>query len=229
MAVLMLRLMVLLRRRRRLVVRRQAGQGSLLRLRLRRRGEVRGVLGDGLAVVGLRHALDASAAEAGVLVRVPPAVDGALYEATLAAQTRVELRERPSDGVALGLVHEPVAAVLVLGAAGARVDAVLRLEVLRQGLDVDVLDVAADGVLHLDAVARVLEGYPLHAVGVLPDDEGRGRGYGPWRCAGVCRGRGGGLRARLELHARADLLLLLLLLGVLLLVVLRMGHLRHGS
>ena len=69
---------------------------------------------------------------------------------------------------------QAVALVLVLGAARARVDAVLGLEVLGEAVDVDRLDVAADGVLHLDAVARVLKGDPLNAVLVLPNDEGRG-------------------------------------------------------
>lgn len=66
---------------------------------------------------------------------------------------------------------EAVALVLVFGATRARVDAVLSLEVLWQLVDIDGLDITADGVLHLDAVARVLESDPLHSVLVLPDDQ----------------------------------------------------------
>ena len=187
--------------------------------------EMRCMLGHRLAIIRFRHALDSPTPQPRILMRIAPTVDRPLDEPPLAPETRVELCQRPSDGVALCLVDEPVAAVLVLGAAGARVDAVLSLEVLRQGLDVNVLDVAADGVLHLDAVAGVLEGDPLDAVCVLPDDERRGCWDGPRSSAGVCRGRGGCLRPALEFHARADLgralgVLLVLLVWMLLLVLL---------
>ena len=129
-----------------------------------------------LAVVHLGHAADASTPQPRVLVAVAPAVHGPLDQASLAPERRVQLRERPSDRVALGLVLQTVAAVLVLRAAGARIDAVFRLELGRQLLRVHRLDVASDGVLHLDAIARVLERDPLDAVLVLPDHQGRGGG-----------------------------------------------------
>lgn len=125
-----------------------------------------------LARVDLCHATNAARAQARILVAVSPRVDGALDEAALPPQAGVELGEGPADGVALALVDEAVAAVLVLGAAGAGVDAVLGLEFGGQRVDGYGLDVAPDRVLHLDAVARVLKGDPLDAVAVLADDEG---------------------------------------------------------
>jgi hypothetical protein len=79
---------------------------------------------------------------------------------------------------------QAVAFVLVFGAARAGVNAVLGLEVLGQLVDVDRLDIAADGVLHLNAIARVLERDPLHSILILSNDKrscGRdrtGRGVG---------------------------------------------------
>jgi len=105
------------------------------------------------------------------LVAVPPAVDGALDETTLSAKARVQLRQSPADGVAFSLVVKTVALVLVLGAASARVYTVLGLEVLRQLVNIDRLDIAADGVLHLDPVARVLKRDPLNAVLVLSNNQ----------------------------------------------------------
>lgn len=194
-----------------------------------------------LAVIHLRHAAHTPTPQTRVLVAVSPAVDGALDQTALAAQTRIELCQRPSDGVAFGLVHETVPAVLVLGTAGARVDAVLGLEFLGQGLNVDVLDVAADGVFHLDAVARVFKGDPLDAVVVLADDKRCGGRDGAGSSGCVC-GIGGGVaavggqgrcgwesrahgcplrrrRQRLVLLMRVLLLLMLLLVLLLLLLV----------
>lgn len=87
------------------------------------------------------------------MVAVAPAVDGALNEAALFAQVGVELCQRPADGVALALVMQSIALVLVLATAGARIDAVVGLELGAQPFHIDGLDVAADGVFHLDAVA----------------------------------------------------------------------------
>jgi hypothetical protein len=60
-----------------------------------------------------------------------------------------------------------VALVLVLGAASTWIHTVLSLKILWKFIDIDRLYVATDGVLHLDPVARVLKGNPLHAVLVL--------------------------------------------------------------
>lgn len=104
------------------------------------------------------------------MVAVSPAVNRSLNEASFASQARVELCQRPADRVTLSLVMQTVAFVLVLGAACAGVNAVLRLEVLGKFFDIDGLDVATDGVLHLDAVTRVLESNPLDPILVLADD-----------------------------------------------------------
>lgn len=142
-----------------------------------------------LSVVHLGHPSHSSAPEARVLVAVAPAVNGSLDQTSLATETRVELCQGPADRIAFRLVVETVTFVRLLVAACARVDTVLRLEFLGQLVDVDGLDVAADGVLHLHPVATVLERNPLHAVLVLPYNEGRGCRNGTGRSVGVdvCR------------------------------------------
>lgn len=111
------------------------------------------------------------AAQSRVLVAVAPAIHSALDEASFTTQGRVEVCESPAYRVALSLVDEAVAFVVFLAAAGAWVDAVLCLEVLAESVDVDGLDVAPDGVLHLHAVSRVLECDPLDSVAILANDE----------------------------------------------------------
>ena len=130
---------------------------------------VRRVL-NGLTVVDLGHPPDAPASQPRVLVAVPPAVDGPLDQASLSTKARVQLGQRPANRVALSLVHQPVAAVLVFAAACPGVHAVLRLEFRAQSLNVDRLDVAPDGVLHLDAVAGVFEGDPLDTIVILANN-----------------------------------------------------------
>ena len=99
------------------------------------------------------------------------------------------MRERPAEAIALGFVGAAVAAVGGRGRRGgavgrrwrrhgARVDAVCGAEGRAEGGEVDAADVAADRVLEFDAVARVFEGDPLDAVGVLADEEGGGGGDG---------------------------------------------------
>jgi len=78
------------------------------------------------------------------------------------------LSQCPTDSVALRLVVQAVTLVLVLGATGARIDAVLSLEVLGKLINIDRLDVTADRVLHLDPVTRILECDPLYAILILP-------------------------------------------------------------
>jgi hypothetical protein len=86
------------------------------------------------------------------------------------------LSKCPANGVALGFVVETIALVLVFGAAGAWVNAVLGLEVLGKFVNVDRLHVAANRVLHLDPVTGVLESDPLNAVLVLSNNQwGGGR------------------------------------------------------
>lgn len=125
---------------------------------------------DGLAVVHLGHSADSSGTQPGVLIAIPPAVNCSLDKTPLAAQRWVELGQRPADGVAFRLVLESVAPVLVFGAACAGVYTVLGLKLGRKLVGVDGLDVAADRVLHLDAIPRVLKGYPLHTIPILAND-----------------------------------------------------------
>lgn len=138
-----------------------------------------------LPVVDFGHPPDPPAPQSRVLVAVPPAVDGSLDESSLASQARIQLRQCPSNGVALGLVVQAVTFVRVLGAAGTWIYAVLRLEVLGKILNVDRFNVAADGVLHLHAITRVLESNPLDAVRVLPDHQRSRRWNGTWSSVGV--------------------------------------------
>lgn len=117
------------------------------------------------------------------MVAIPPAIDGSLDEPTLASQLGVQFSQRPANGIAFGLVDQPVSPVLVFAAACSWVDAVLGLEFLAQVVHVDGLDVAADRVFHLDSISGVLEGDPLYSVTILPHDERCGRGDGAWCCA----------------------------------------------
>ena len=131
-----------------------------------------------LAVVQLGVSSDSSTSQFGVLIAVPPAIDRTLDQASFAAEAWIELGQGPSHGVALRFIVQAVASILVLATAGARVHAVFRLELGIEIVGVDRLDVAADRVLHLDSVSRVLKGNPLDAVVVLPDHQ-------------RCRGRNG--------------------------------------
>lgn len=124
-----------------------------------------------LAIVHLRHTPHASASQTRVLVAVAPAVDCPLDEASLATQARVQLRERPAHSVALRLVLQSVATVLILGTACAGVHAVFRLEIALELIRVHRLHIAPNGVLHLDAVARIFKCDPLNAIVVLPDHQ----------------------------------------------------------
>lgn len=124
-----------------------------------------------LARAHLRHTTNTATPQTGVLVAVAPAVDSALDKTTLATQRRVQLGQGPTDSVALALVLQAVAPVLFARAAGTRVDAVVLLELRRQVVGRHRLDIATDRVLHLDAVAGVLESNPLHAVLVLAHNQ----------------------------------------------------------
>lgn len=90
-----------------------------------------------LSLVHLCHATDSSTTKSGVLVAVTPAVHGSLDEASLASKGDVKLGQSPANTVAVGLVHQTVAAILVLGATCAGVDTVLLLELGGQLVNVD--------------------------------------------------------------------------------------------
>lgn len=159
---------------------------------------------DRFPVVDFGHPPHSSAAEARVLVTVSPAIHRALDEAALASEAGVELSQSPAHRVALGFVVQSVAFVLVLGAARPRVNAILRLELLRETVHVHRFHVAPDGVLHLDSVSRVLESDPLHAVLVLPNNEGSRGGNGARRGVRVDgrSGRRALMKTRRARHAR---------------------------
>jgi hypothetical protein len=149
---------------------------------------------DRLTGVHLRLSPHATTPQSRILVAVTPAVNGPLNQAALASQAGVQLRERPTDGIAFSLVMQTVSLVLIFAAACTRVDAVLGLEVLGKFVDVDGFDIAANRVLHLHPIARVFESNPLHAVLVLPHNKrgsrrNRSRRSGRvnvrWRSSGV--------------------------------------------
>lgn len=127
-----------------------------------------------LACGHLRHTPDAATPQSRILVTVTPAVDCALDETALAPQAGVQLCQRPTNGVAFGLVVETVALVGILCTACAGVDAVLCLELAGKFVDVDRLHIASNSVLHLDTVARILEGNPLDTVLILTHDKRSG-------------------------------------------------------
>lgn len=104
-------------------------------------------------VVHLGHSPYTSTPQPRVLIAVAPAVDCSLNQASLASQAGVQLRESPANSVALSLVMQAISFVVLLGAACAGVHTVLRLEVLGKFVYIDRFYVAANRVLHLDAVA----------------------------------------------------------------------------
>jgi hypothetical protein len=126
----------------------------------------------------LCHPPNASAPKPWILVAIPPAIHRPLNEAALSSQTRIELSQRPTYRITLSLVMQPIPLVLVLRAAGAWIHAVFSLEILGQCVCVYRFNIAADRVLHLDAISRVLKCDPLNAVLILSDHKGRGRGNG---------------------------------------------------
>lgn len=115
----------------------------------------------------LCHATNPSASQSNVLVAVTPAVNGSLDQSTLATQRHIQLSESPSYTVTVRFVHKAVTSVLFLWTACARINTVFLLEFGRKLVRVDRLDIAANGVFHLDSVTRVFKSDPLHAVTVL--------------------------------------------------------------
>lgn len=129
-----------------------------------------------LSVGDFGHSPHSSAPQSRILVAVPPTVYCSLNQAPLSSQAGVQLGKRPAYGVALGLIMQTVAFILVLVAARAGVDTVLGLEVLGKFFDIDRLDIAANGVLHLDPITGVFKSNPLYAVLVLPHNKRGGCG-----------------------------------------------------
>lgn len=86
---------------------------------------------DLLSLVHLGHTSHSSASEPGILVAVAPAINRSLNKSSLASERNVQLGQRPADAVAVSLIQQAVSAVLLLGAACSRVDAVLLLKLGR--------------------------------------------------------------------------------------------------
>lgn len=128
---------------------------------------------------------DAPAPEPRVLIAVTPAVNSTLNKAPLSTQTGVQLSQSPTDSIALSLVVQSIALVLILWTASSRVNTILGPEILGQFLHVNRLDVAADGVLHLDPVSGILKRNPLNAVVILSHDKRGSCWYGTRRCVWV--------------------------------------------
>ena len=124
-----------------------------------------------LPVVDLGHPPYPSTSKTWVLVAVPPAIHRSLNEPTLAPQAWVELSQSPAYGIAFAFVVKAISLVLIFGTARTGVDTVLRLEVLRETVDIHRFNIASDGVLHLNPVSGIFKSDPLHAILVLPDNE----------------------------------------------------------
>lgn len=138
-----------------------------------------------LAVVHLGHTANSSTSKARVLVAISPAVNSSLDQPSLAAQRWVELCQSPSDTVAVCLVHQAVSTVLILGAACSRVDTVLLLELGREVVGVDRLNIASNSVLHLDTVSRVLKCNPLNTIAILSHNQRSSGGNGSGCSVGI--------------------------------------------
>lgn len=124
--------------------------------------------------IHLGHSANASTPQPSVRVTVPPTVDGALNEATLFAQWRIQLSQCPTHSITFRFIRETVAAIMLSVHACSWVYAIRVFEFLAERIRVDRLNIASYGVLHLHSVARVLECDPLYPVTILADDERRG-------------------------------------------------------
>lgn len=129
---------------------------------------------NGFAVIDLCHSAHTSTPQSRILVAVAPTVHSPLNQSSLAAKARIQICQGPTNCVALVLVNQAVSTLLFFAAASSWVHAVLSLELCAEGLNVDRLDVASDGVLHLDTIARVFERDPLNTIVVLTNNEWSG-------------------------------------------------------
>lgn len=66
---------------------------------------------------------------------------------------------------------QPIALVGIFADAGFRIDTVVGFEVLGELININRLDVTTNGVLHLDAITRILKSNPLHTIVVLAYDK----------------------------------------------------------
>lgn len=160
-----------------------------------------GVL-NSFAVADFGHSPNTSAPQSRILIAISPAVHGSLDQTSLTAKARIQLGQSPSDGVTLCLIDQTVSTVLVLAATCSRIDAVLSLEFLAQSIHVDRLNVASNGVLHLDAVARVLESNPLDSVVVLANNQWGGCWNWTWSSIWIYTSASTAWSVALLLHLR---------------------------
>lgn len=124
-----------------------------------------------LAIVDLSHSAHAPAPQSWILIAVSPGINGSLNKTPLTPEARVQFSQGPTDSVALSLVHQAIASVLILAAASTWIDAVLRFKFRAQCLHIDRFHVAPDGILHLYAIAGIFESNPLDAIVVLSDNQ----------------------------------------------------------
>lgn len=153
--------------------------------------------------VDFRHAPNPSASQPRILVAVSPTVHGPLDQAPFSPQTWIQIRQSPSDRVALGFVAESIAAVLVFGAAGSRINAIFGLELGRQMVHIDRFHITSDRVFHLHPISRILKRDPLHTIIVLAHHQRRGCGNRSWGCIRIrsaSAGRAGMQRSAIALR-----------------------------
>lgn len=120
-----------------------------------------------LPIVNLGHSSDSTTSQSRVLVAVAPTIHSSLDQSSFSTKTWIEFCQGPADCIALSLVHQTIASVLVLATACSWIDAVLSLEFWAECVNIDRFHIASDGILHLYAIARVFECNPLNTVVVL--------------------------------------------------------------
>jgi hypothetical protein len=134
-----------------------------------------------LTIVDFGHSSNSPTSQSRVLVTISPTIHRSLNQSSLASQTGVELRQGPANRVAFRLIDQPITPVLILAAAGSRINTIFRLEFWTQSLDIHRLDIAPNCVFHLNAVARVLECNPLNPIVILSHNKWCSRGNRAWR------------------------------------------------
>lgn len=134
-----------------------------------------------LPIVNLGHPSDSTTSQSRVLVAVAPTVHSSLDQSSLSTKTWIEFCQCPADCVALGLVDQTVASVLVLATTSSWVNAVLGFEFWAECVNIDRFNIASDGILHLYAIARVFECNPLNTVVVLANYQWSGCWDWAWR------------------------------------------------
>ena len=136
---------------------------------------------DCFTVVDFGHPPNSSAPQSRILVTVSPTVNGSLNQASLAAETGIQLGQSPTDRVAFCFVNQAVSSILVLAATSSRVNTILSFKLRAQGIHIHGFHVASDSVFHLNAIARILECNPLNTVVILSNNQWCGSWNWAWR------------------------------------------------